>query len=193
MNQEFNHQEYVIRRKMLSVLGAKVHIYDGDGQLVLYSQMKAFKLKEEIMLYEDESMRSELLRIKVRKIIDLSATYDVTDGATGERIGALRRRGLKSILKDEWIILGPDDGERGTIKEENAFLAIIRRIIPYLPQSYLAEIDDQEAAAFRRSPNPFLSKVRIDFAQDTRERLDRRLGIAAGLLLCLIEGRQDTA
>ncbi|AIQ63360.1 hypothetical protein PSTEL_09940 [Paenibacillus stellifer] len=193
MNQQFNHREYLIRRKMLSVLGAKVHIYDGDGQLVLYSQMKAFKLKEEITLYEDESMQSELLRIKARKIIDLSATYDVTDSATGEKIGALRRRGLKSIVKDEWIILGQNDEELGKIKEENALLAIIRRIIPFIPQSYLAEMDDREAAAFRRSPNPFLSKVKVDFAQDTGGQLDRRLGIAAGLLLCLIEGKQDTA
>ncbi|MNV89053.1 hypothetical protein D3C71_1833150 [compost metagenome] len=54
-------------------------------------------------------------------------------------------------------------------------------------------MDDREAAAFRRSPNPFLSKVKVDFAQDTGGQLDRRLGIAAGLLLCLIEGKQDTA
>lgn len=193
MNDAFYHREYTIRRKVLSFLGAKVHIYDGSDRLVFYSQMKAFKLKEDIALYSDESMRTELLRIKARKMIDLSATYDVTDSETGESIGALRRRGLKSILKDEWIILGPDDTQIGTIKEENAFLALIRRLIPFIPQSYLAEVDDREAASFRRNLNPWVSRIRADFSDDPRERLDRRLGIAAGLLLCLIEGKQETA
>lgn len=38
-------------------MGAKLHIYDNAEQLVLYSQMKAFKLKEDIALYTDESMQ----------------------------------------------------------------------------------------------------------------------------------------
>ncbi|NGM83061.1 hypothetical protein G5B47_11610 [Paenibacillus sp. 7124] len=38
----------------------------------------------------------------------------VTDSETGVPVGAFRRNGLKSILKDEWIILGPDEGKQGT-------------------------------------------------------------------------------
>ncbi|BCG58470.1 hypothetical protein PUR_18950 [Paenibacillus sp. URB8-2] len=193
MNEAFNHSEYTIRKKVLSILGAKVHIYDSAERLVLYSQLKAFKLKEDISIYTDESMSTELLRIKARHMIDLSATYDVTDSETGELVGALRRRGLKSILKDEWIILGPGDSEIGVIKEENTFLALLRRLIPFIPQTYLLEADERECGRFHRNFNPFVTKILADFSDDARGRLDRRLGMAAGILLCIIEGKQETA
>ena len=35
----------------------------------------------------------------------LYAAYDVTDSQTGEKVGALRRKGFKSILRDEWLEL----------------------------------------------------------------------------------------
>jgi hypothetical protein len=31
----------------------------------------------------------------------------------------------------------------------------------------------------------------LDFSPDPQRRLDRRLGIAAGVLLCAIEGKQE--
>jgi hypothetical protein len=36
-----------------------------------------------------------------------------------------------------------------------------------------------------------VSKVTLDFRPDTSRLLDRRLGIAAGILLLAIEGKQD--
>jgi hypothetical protein len=39
--------------------------------------------------------------------------------------------------------------------------------------------------------NPFVTKINANFSEDTRGLLDRRLGLAAGILLCAIEGKQD--
>lgn len=104
--------------------------------------MKAFRLREDITLYPDETMGRELLRIKARKILDISSTYDVYDMETGETVGALRRKGLKSLIKDEWAILDTQDNEIGTIKEDNAFLALLRRALAIIPQKYNLEIGE---------------------------------------------------
>lgn len=127
MNNVYNYSEYIIRKKVFSIMGAKLHIYNSSEELVLYSQMKAFKLKEDIALYTDESMTKELLRIKARNVIDFSATYDVHDSETGEHLGSLRRKGLKSIVKDEWVLLDSKDTEIGLIKEDSTAMALLRR------------------------------------------------------------------
>ena len=113
------------------------------GQLVLYSEQKAFKLREDIRLYSDETKAEELITISARSIIDFSAAYDVVDATTGERVGALRRKGLSSILRDEWLILDVDEIELGRINECSEC------------------------------------------------QLAPRLGLAAAVLLCAIEGRQQ--
>jgi len=172
-------------------MGAKLHIYDNTEQLVLYSQMKAFKLKEDIALFTDESMQKELLRIKARSVVDFSATYDVLDSETGEHVGALRRKGLKSIVKDEWIILDRHDQEIALIKEDNAMMAILRRFISIIPQKYNVEIKGATIPAFKQNFNPFVTKIIADFSEDTKVMLDRRLGLATAILLCAIEGKQN--
>lgn len=191
MNPIFTRTKYVIRKKVFSLLGAKFHIFDDNQQLVLYSEMEAFKLKEAIRLYSDESKSEELLRIKARNIVDLSATYDVVDSTTGEALGALRRRGFKSILKDEWIILSPDGSEIGRIKEDSSLMALLRRFIHIIPQKYNIEIGGRKLPTFQQNINPLVTKVSADFSGHTHQELDPRLGIAAGLLLCSIEGKQE--
>lgn len=191
MNHAFSYSEYTIRKKVFSVMGTKLHIYNSSEELVLFSQMKAFKLKEDIALYTDESMQKELLRIKARKMIDISATYDVHDSETGEHIGALRRKGLKSILKDEWVILDSHDNEIGLIKENSTLMALLRRVITLIPQKYNIELGSVTIPAFKQNFNPFVTKIIADFSEDRRGELDRRMGLAAGILLCAIEGKQD--
>ena len=187
----FSRKNYLIRRKVFKLFGGAFHIYDPEGRLVFYSTMKAFKLKEDIRLYSDESMQTELLTIKARQIIDFSAAYDVVDSVTGEKAGVLKRKGFKSIFRDEWIIMNEEDREKGIIKEESGFLAFVRRFITtIIPQKYHGEIDGEKVCEFRQNFNPFVMKINLDFSQDEKGLLDRRLGIAAAVLLCAIEGKQ---
>jgi uncharacterized protein YxjI len=188
----FNHTEYLIRRKVLKIFGGAFHIYDGTGALAFYSEIKAFKLKEDIRLYTGEDMSKEVLTITARQVIDFSAEYDVVDPTTREKIGVLKRKGLKSILKDEWILMDRTEQEIGFIKEDSAWLALVRRLLTNLvPQKYHGEINGRPVFTFKQHFNPFVQKVSLDFSPDTNRLLDRRLGIAAALLLCAVEGRQQ--
>lgn len=191
MNPKFSQTQYLARKKILSLVGAKFHIYDNSGQLVLFSQLKAFKLKEDIRLYGDETMKDELITIKARSVIDFSATYDVVDAVTGERLGSLRRKGMKSILKDEWVIMDASETEIGHIKEDSRLLAMLRRFLTSLiPQKFHVEINARTIAVFKQNFNPFVGKLNVDFSLDSANELDRRLGLAAAVLLLAIEGKQ---
>ncbi len=193
--ERFSYSQYTVRRKVLKLLGGAFHLYGPDGQLVLYSKMKAFKLKEDFRLYTGEDMQTEVLTIRARRIIDFSSAYDVVDPVTGQKIGALKHKGLKSIIRDEWIIMDETDREIGLIREESTWLAVARRMVEafafFFPQKYHAQIQGVPVCTFRQRFNPFVFKLDVDFSPDTNGCLDRRLGLAAALLLTAIEGRQQ--
>jgi hypothetical protein len=182
----------MIRRKVLKIIGASFHIYNPNGGLEFYVKQKGFKLKEDIRVYTGEDMTKAVLLIQARKMLDISATYDVVDTITFQKVGALRRKGIKSILKDEWLILDCNDNEVGTIKEDSTALALIRRFLTNLvPQTFEGVLNFRKVFEFRQKFNPFIQKIDVDFSYDREKILDKRLGIAAAVLLCSIEGRQN--
>ncbi len=188
----YQQTQYMIRRKVFKLVGAAFHIYDPAGNVLFYSKLKAFKLKEDIRLYAGEDMSAELLCIKARNIIDFSAAYDVVDAQTGERVGALKRKGFRSMLRDEWIIMNAADQEIGTLQEDSMAMALLRRFLTNLiPQSFTGTVNGVPVFNFHRHFNPFVLRMDMDFSPDTQGLLDRRLGLAAGVLVSAIEGRQE--
>ncbi len=193
--ERYAHEQYVLRRKVLSFLGAKFHIYDERGNLALFAKLKAFKIKEDIRIYADEAQTQEVLSIRTKSMFDIAGTYDVRDTVTGETVGALRRKALKSMFRDEWLILDANGREIGTIREDSQFKALVRRFVEaasiFMPQKYHAEIGGQTVATYKQNFNPFVQKIMIDFTPDKANRYDPRLGLAAAVLLCAIEGKQN--
>ena len=188
----FGQRRYLLRKKFFKLFGGAFHIYDDAGNVAFYSKMKAFKLKEDLRVFTSEEMNEEVLSIQARSILDFGATYDVSDSATGQKVGALRRKALKSILRDEWLILDANDREVGTIAEDSMLLALVRRLLTNLvPQTFQGKVGETPVFTFRQRFNPFIQKVELDFSVDRGGALDRRLGIAAAVLLCAIEGRQQ--
>jgi hypothetical protein len=185
--------EYTIRRKVLTLLGAKFHIYDPNDKLLGFSEQKAFKLREDIRVYTDESKAEERLNIKARQIIDFGAAYDVVDSQAQEKVGALKRKGLASIVRDSWIVMDPNDQEIGNIQEDSMMMALARRFVPFcnwIPQKYhLRDHEGTELASFRQHFNPFVQRLTVTV--DDGCPVSRLLVLAAGVLLVAIEGRQE--
>ncbi len=184
-------REYTIRRKILTLLGAKFHIYDPAGNVIGFSKQKAFKLREDIRVYRDESQSEELLVIKARSVVDFSAAYDVTDPA-GRRVGVLRRKGLASMLRDSWAVLDANEQPVGTIQEDSMALAMIRRFVAnIIPQTFsLRDNAGTELAEFKQHFNPFVQKLTVTVSPNCP--LDPIVPLAAGILLVAIEGRQQS-
>jgi uncharacterized protein YxjI len=188
----FEYQTYLLRKQFLKLFGGSFRVYEPTGSLALFASMKAFKLREDITIHPDESKSSELLRIKARSVINFSSAYDVFDSASGEKLGVFKRRGFKSMLKDEWVIMDAADNDIGTIQEDSWALALLRRFLRHLiPQTFQGEIGGAPVFEFNQHFDPFILKMGLNFTPDVEGRLDRRMGIAAAILLCAIEGRQD--
>ncbi len=196
LDPRFGHRQYLLQKQFWKMFGAAFRIYDPAGNLAFYSKQKAFKLKEDIRVFTDESMTHEILTIKARSILDFSAAYDVTNSLTGEKSGTLRRKGFRSIIQDEWQILEANDREMGGVREDSTILAVIRRFIDFaallIPQKFHGTIGHSPVFFFQQNYNPFLAKITLDFSPDVHNLLDRRLGIATAILLCTIEGKQSS-
>ena len=102
MHPLFEMDNYIVQTKLLKIFGGTFWFKDLEDNIVAYSKQKAFKLKEDIVLYADTACTQPLLQIKARQVLDLSATYDVFDLTTSEHIGSVQRKFLKSIVKDSW-------------------------------------------------------------------------------------------
>lgn len=192
MNPIFQHPRYLLKRQVFALTG-KFRFYDPMGNLVMFSEQKMFKLREDIRVYSDESKSQEVLSVKARQIIDFSAAYDVVDTALNQKVGALRRKGWSSILRDEWQVLDANDNQIGVLFEDSMGLALLRRFLlgSWLPQNYDITLGETRVADLKQNFNLFRYELNLDFSMDIAHALDRRLGIAAGLLLAAVEGRQS--
>ncbi|MCR9243502.1 MAG: hypothetical protein NXI31_00615 [bacterium] len=188
MTELFELDRYVIRRKVFKFLGASFHVYDGD-RIVGFCAQKAFKLREDIRIYTDESKQEPLIHINARQILDFSAAYDIVDPRSNSVIGTARRKGFRSLLRDSWEILPAGDQPTAQLEEDSAGLALIRRFVSDLvPQSFQLKAGDRHVVKFKQRFNPFV--YRLEVAIDQSNPIDRRLVFATAVLLAAIEGRQ---
>jgi len=193
MNPIFQYPNYLLKRQAIALTG-RFRMYDPMGNLVLFSEQKMFRLREDIRVYSDENKTQEVLSIKARQIIDFSAAYDVVDAAYNQKVGALRRKGLSSILRDEWQVLDVNDNVVGKLFEDSVPLALLRRLLlgSLLPQNYDMTFGETRVADLRQNFNLFRYELNLDFSMDMGRLLDRRIGIAAGILLAAVEGKQSS-
>lgn len=186
----FQQDAFVARRKIFS-LAPCFYVHDQLGNALAFLRKKVFTWKDDVRVFTDESQSLELLRIKARKIIDWGTAFDVTDSINNQKVGALKRRGWKSVVRKEWIIMDNLDQEIGRVREDSLALALVRRFITaLLPQTYSFELGGEQIGTAKQNWNIFVPKMSVDFTADPGKRLDRRLAVAAVVLLMAVEGRQ---
>lgn len=180
---------FVAYRPILQFFGRVYRLETEGGQLLLEVRMKLFKLREEIIGYGDTGASQPRLRMKARSVFDFGATYDVTDGTTGERLGAWRRKGMASILRDTWVLLDRSDQEIGQVVEDSVALALVRRfLLNLIPQGFTATVNGQPAGHIQQRFNLF--RLTYDVKLDPT-KVEPRMAQALAVLLLAIEGRQQ--
>lgn len=207
MDPVFQHKVYLLKRQVLALTGT-FRIYSPTGELLLYSRQKMLRLKEDIRVFSDEASTRQVLQINARQVIDFSATYDVTDSSTGMPVGALQRKGWRSLARDEWHFFSPDGRVLGMLQEDSLKRALLRRFLlgTFLPLAYTLTAGDpaqsaNTAASNMLSPNA-LGTLRQNFnllryetvleLSGLSSQIDPRLAVAAMILLGAIEGRQTS-
>ena len=63
---------YLVRRRLWSLVGTKFDIFDAQGRQIGFSKQKAFKLKEDVRVFKDVSSETPFLEIHARNVIDFS-------------------------------------------------------------------------------------------------------------------------
>lgn len=189
----FQQDLFVVQRKIFS-FAHRLYIRDLNGSALAFVRQKFFAVRDDIRIFTDETQSFELLRIKGRNIIDFGAAFDVTDSLNNQKVGVLKRRGWKSLLRSEWHILDALDQEIGKISEDSAFLAAIRRLVlRILPQSFTFEVGNEVVGTARQNWNFFAPTMTVDFTTDPGKRLDRRLLLAAIILLMTVERKEENS
>ena len=126
-------QLIVRQRVRLMVNQYEVHAVSPDGSeagMLAFAQQKRMAFKEQVTLYTDDTKSTPVLGFKARQVIDLGATYDVTD-ASGTPIGLFRKNFKESLLRSTWHLEQPGYAEM-IGRETSMAVAILRRFIDSL-------------------------------------------------------------
>lgn len=186
----FVHTRYIVKRPFFQFLGRKFHVYAPDGSLAMFIKHPLLKLRQEFTIFADEGETQPLLRVKARQVVALNVAHDVFDARTGERVGSIRSRGLKSMLRDTWDILDANDQPAGLMQEDGA--ALLRRIFPLLPSKHHIELSGVTVANIRQIFRFFIKEFELDLSM-SQGRIDTRFAVACALLALMAESRRESS
>lgn len=177
---------YVIKRRFWSFLERVFRVFTGDGQLIMYIKHPVLKLREEFMVYEDEAQTKPLLKVKSRQAIAINYSYDVTDAVTNQVLGAVQKKGLRSLVRDRFIVLDPNGAEIGYAEEQVA--SLLRRFFPFLTSKHAIFVGDQQVAYIAQRFRFFTKEFAVDLQPSN---LDPRFVLAIALLALMAEARRE--
>lgn len=183
-----NQSHYVIRRKFWSVFERVFRVFTGDGQLIMYIQHPLLKLREEFMVHGDEAMTRPLLKVKSRQIIAINFSYDVFDAETDQLLGSVQKKGLRSIIRDKFVILDPLGAEIGYAEEQGA--ALLRRLFPLLLSKHAIFVGGRQVAFIKQRFRWFTKEFTVETQPSS---VDPRFVLAVALLALIAEARREDA
>ena len=117
----------------ITTISSDFNITDKNGNYVAYVREKIFKLKDDVIVYNNESKSQELFRIKANQWIDFNASFSITDLVNGRNFGKLARRGMRSIWKAQYDIIDENDQTKYQINEDNAWIKVFDGMISEIP------------------------------------------------------------
>lgn len=117
----------------ITTLASDFNITDRNGNYVAYVRQKMFRLKEDVIVFSDESRTKELFNIKANQWIDFNASYMMTDLVTGKKFGSLARKGVRSIWKARYDIIDEKDKPIYQINEDNGWIKVFDSFLGEIP------------------------------------------------------------
>lgn len=112
-------------------LSPQISVTDASGTLLFYIKQKAFKLKESVTVFADREQKRPVYRIAADRVIDFSAQYHF-ENESGTRLGAIRRKGMRSLWRAHYEILNGDEPVMA-IREENPWSKIANGLLENVP------------------------------------------------------------
>lgn len=182
----------------ITTLASDFNITDKNGNYVAYVRQKMFKLKEDVIVFNDESKSKELFRIKANQWIDFNASYSLTEIATGRNFGRMARKGMRSIWKASYDILDANDQPKFKIQEDNAWVRFFDGMVGEIPligmftgyflnPSYtVTGMDGKAYFKLKKMPSFFGRRFQLDRLIDIDDE-EESLVILSLLMMTLLE------
>ena len=180
----------------IATIGTRIRVKDATGRQVAYARKKKFKLKEDVRVYEDEDQSRLRFRMKADRMLDFSARYAIS-GPDGHPIGAVGRRGMKSLWSSAYVLDDAYDAETGSIREQNPWTKVLDGALESVPfvdalgglffnPAYLAELRGTDVLRIRKRPSVLESSFRIEKLTDFSDE-DEDLLLASTIMMVLLE------
>lgn len=184
----------------LLALASQIYVRDANGNLLGYVKQKMFKLKEDINIFADEQQTQQLFNIKADRMIDWSANYSFTDNR-GTYLGAIKRKGMRSIWKANYDITDAGGNPAMQIREENGWikvgdalfgeLPIVGMFTGYLfnPAYIVSRTDGTPIARLKKQPAFFEGKFQLQNLTQLAPQ-EETLALLGVLMMTLLERRR---
>lgn len=179
-------QHYRIVRPLFSFTRC-YRVYGPDDQLFLWVEQPWFRWRSELVLYADEQGLQPLLVVKSRRFAALRLEHDVFDAASGTLLGTLQNRGLWTLARDAWDVLGPDGAPAGELVEEG--FALLRRFLRFLPGSHRLDLGGVTVAWLEQSFRFF--RREFELTLEPGADVEPRFAVACALVAVLADLRRE--
>lgn len=117
----------------ISTISSDFNITDKNGNYVAYVREKIFKLKDDVIVYNNESKSQEIFRIKANQWIDFNASFSITDLVNKRNFGRLARKGMRSLWKSQYDIIDENDQAKYQINEDNGWIKVFDGMVSEIP------------------------------------------------------------
>lgn len=119
-----------VRFKILTLI-PQLYIHDASGRPVGYVRKKFWAFKEDVTVFQDDTMSTPLYRINADRVIDFRASYRLSDG-NGRTLGAVRRRGARSLWRATYEVL-VGETHTFTVTEKSVLVRFLDLLIGEIP------------------------------------------------------------
>ena len=188
-------------RFKLLALSPQIYVTDASGNTLCYVKQKLFRLREKVEVFTNDTMQTLLATIEADRIIDWSARYTFKS-PTGQVLGAVGRRGLKSLWKAHYDVFAPGaQTPTFAIQEANPFVKLLDGIVSGIPlvgmfsgymlhPSYIASRGEGGPPTLRLTKQPAFFEGRFALTQDGPADDGEQLALLLAFLMMNLLERQ---
>ena len=183
----FSHTSYTIIRPLFS--WRRIYrVFAPDGTLAAFVEQPWFRWRTELTLYGDLDQTQPILIIKNRRLAAVNMEHDLFDAQTGQRLGVIRTRGLRSLFRDTWDILDADERPAGLMIEDGAYFW--RRILKLIPGRHRIELGGRVVAHITQVFHLFRREFELDILRQD-DPIEPRFAIACALIAMMADLRRE--
>lgn len=124
-------ERLVMRQRITMMVNRyEIRANSAEGPVLAIAQQKRMAMKEKVTFFADEERTQPLFGFQARQVMDLAATYDITDAA-GQPFGLFQKDFKASLLRSTWIFESPGQQLQGRGQERSQAVAILRRFLDF--------------------------------------------------------------